>query len=289
MRAVSAARHCQPAKRRQRQRRDEADPGAPGDALVGGGDRLGVGEAALLLLALMVAPRRGGGARRGDEIARRLGSLGAVALDVALGAVEQRGGNVEMARLVFARRLRPFARDRLQRVAHANEVGGLGNDRHRLGPDAQQRLVRRAHALARGVAFGGEKALGDEGFDERRALGTPLLEAGAIERADHRRRRAGQRIGGDVAHQPRDQVRQLPARGRLEAGERLVGGFRHRLVHAAIIGEAQQAVAARRLRRAEARKRHLQQRQRVAAARVGDQLRSERASVLLLEGERRIA
>ncbi len=166
---------------------------------------------------------------------------------------------------------------------------GLGDDRHRLRPDAQQRLVGRPDALARGVALGGQQALGDEGLDERCALGPARLEAGAVERADDRRRRAGQRVGGDVAHQPGDQVGQLAARGGFEPRQRFVGGFRHRRVHAVIVGKAQHAVAARRFRRAEARKRHLQERQGVAAARVGDELGGERAARALLEGERRFA
>ncbi len=107
-------------QRRQRQRRGQADPGAPGDALVGGGDRLGVGEAALLLLAFAVAPRRRGGARAGDEVACRLGRLVAEACDVALGALEQGRRNVEMARLVRRRPPPPI------RARSAPARGGRG-------------------------------------------------------------------------------------------------------------------------------------------------------------------
>ena len=129
----------------------------------------------------------------------------------------------------------------------------------------------RPHALARRVALGGQQPLGHEGFDQGAPLGAARLECGKVDGADHRRRRAGDWIGGDVAHQAGNEVRQLFACARVKPRERLVGGLGYRRAHAAIVGKAQQAVAARRLGRSEARQRHLQQRQGVAAARVSDE------------------
>ena len=62
-----------------------------------------------------------------------------------------------------------------------------------------------------------------------------------------------------------------------------------RFAEPVIVGKAQHAVAARRLRGAQARQRHLQERQGVAALGVGDENRSERAALASFEPERRIA
>ena len=145
---------------------------------------LRVGGAAALLGKLAVAPQGGGGARRGDEGARRRRGLVGEALDVALSAVEQRRRNVEMARLVGLRRLGPIARQRRQRMAHAQQLRRLGDDCGRFRPNAQQRFVGRPHALARRVALGGQQPLGDEGVDQRAPFGPAGFEGCAVERAE---------------------------------------------------------------------------------------------------------
>ena len=83
-----------------------------------GGDRLGVGGAQALLLEFAIAAGGGGGARGGDEGARRRRNLVGEALDIAFGAVEEGGRDVEMARLVGLGRFLPVARQRRERMAH---------------------------------------------------------------------------------------------------------------------------------------------------------------------------
>ena len=74
------------------------------------------------------------------------------------------------------------------------------------------------------------------------------------------------------------------------AGHRLLRGLRDRRAHARIVGKPQHAVAARVFGVVEALQRHLQERERIAAARLGHQHLGERAALRSsLIGERRMA
>jgi hypothetical protein len=130
-------------------------------------------------------------------------------------------------------------------MTRADEITDFRDDRDRLRPDPQQRFMGWAHALARGVALGGQQPFADEGLHQRPAFGAADLEAGAIERADHGRRLPGQRISRDVEHEARDQLRQLPPRRRVEPRQRLVGGLRHGFAEPLIIVEPEHPVASR--------------------------------------------
>ena len=220
-----------------------------------------------------------------DEAPQRLAQVLAEPSLQLLARGKKWRGDLEVLRFVSRRRLAPALRERRQRMAGADQRTHLPHQARRLGPDSQQRVMRRADAPG---PVQHQQPRVFESLEERGALRLALDEAAALEGSNDRQRLGCDRIGRDVDDECGDQRFQRLAAAvaqRLHRGVRSLG---HRRRHALVIFRPQDAVAPRRLRLVEAFERHLQKRQRVAALRVSDEALAERR-IAFAERERRLA
>jgi hypothetical protein len=176
-------------------------------------------------------------------------------------------------------------RERHERVAGADQSRHIGDPLRRVRPDTQKRVVGRAQARA---AFQSQEPRLDEGLDERGAIRLASDESVPVERDDDRQQFGRHRVGRDVGDEAGDESVKRLAAARPQMRHCVVGGLGHGGGHTLVILGAKDSVAARLLRLVKALQRHLQQRQGVAAPRVGDEAVNERR-IAFAERERQLA